>query len=517
MWYKYATSRSSVIIDDFDQIHEDLLPFRALPPERLRELTHELATNPNNDLGAITIRNGSVLLQKEIKPTHRWMVEGAAKVIEPFVQHIPDMDLVFNLNDEPRVAVPWGKASALKNQARAQSLLPEDSVLNGWSIDRDSGWGPVDPADQTSYSLFTDTSWTNVFDRYVSVVCSPSSKARSQRMWNRHDICLSCIRPHSMGQFPVDWNIASDLCHQPDLIWLHGFMLSPASLKVSQNLVPVFSQSKISGFNDILFPSPWNYVDKVKYEPSKEYPDPDYMKKENALFWIGSTTEGVSNRGEWKGMPRQRLTHLANNNTLKQVSVLLPAQEPDTYSYQVMDGRAPAEELGLRAKVHLSDVVRCGDCDQQLDEFQTAPRVEFQSHWSHRYLVDLDGAGFSGRFLPFLQSHSVPMKTGLFRQWLDSRVTSWLHYVPLDIRLHDMWSTLAYFAGVDVPVTERGNGRQKPLMEAHDVQGKWIADEGRKWANKALRKEDMEVYFFRLLLEWGRLTDDQRDLIGFKM
>jgi hypothetical protein len=32
-----------------------------------------------------------------------------------------------------------------------------------------------------------------------------------------------------------------------------------------------------------------------------------------------------------------------------------------------------------------------------------------------------------------------------------------------------------------------------------------------------LRKEDMEIYFFRLLLEWGRLTDDRRDQIGFGM
>jgi len=30
-----------------------------------------------------------------------------------------------------------------------------------------------------------------------------------------------------------------------------------------------------------------------------------------------------------------------------------------------------------------------------------------------------------------------------------------------------------------------------------------------------LRREDMEIYFFRLLLEWGRLTDDGRDEIGF--
>lgn len=518
VWYNYATKRKSVVIDDFDQIHEDLLPFRALSPERLRELTFEIATNPNNDVGALVIRNGTVQVQEQMKPTHRWMVEGAAKVIEPFSQYLPDMDLVFNLNDEPRVAMPWGRAAEMRNRARSQEPhIPDEEVEMNWSVDRASGWGPVDPADQTSFTMFTDTSWTNVFDRFVSVVCPPSSKVRSQRIWDRHDVCLSCIRPHTMGQFPVDWNIASDICHQPDLKWLHGFMLSPASLKVTQDLAPVFSQSKISGFNDILFPSPWNYVDKVKYEPSEEYPDPPYSEKENGVFWIGSTSEGVSNRGEWKGMPRQRLAHLVNNNTMGQVSVLLPGSEAGTYSYQIMDGDAPKRDLGLQADVHISDVIRCGDCDEQIEEFKPAPHVEFQSHWKHRYLIDLDGAGFSGRFLPFLQSHSVPFKTGLFRQWFDRRITSWLHYVPLDPRLQDVWSTLAYFAGVDLPVTDRETGESKPLMAPHDVQGKWIANEGHKWANAALRKEDMEIYFFRLLLEWGRLTDDRRDSLGFTL
>ena len=29
------------------------------------------------------------------------------------------------------------------------------------------------------------------------------------------------------------------------------------------------------------------------------------------------------------------------------------------------------------------------------------PNVDFQEHWRYRHLIDLDGAGFSGRFLPF--------------------------------------------------------------------------------------------------------------------
>ncbi|CAI7595471.1 unnamed protein product [Penicillium glandicola] len=514
-WYRYATSRSSAIIDDFDQIYHDLLPFRALAPEHIRAMTHELATNPFNDLGGISIRNGTAIVQEGIKPTHAWMVKGAADMMVNFAKYLPDMDLVFNLNDEPRVAVPWEKISMLKRQAEMQEIIPKEHAVQTWSNDREEGWGPIVPADQTNITVFTDGAWRGVFDPYVSAVCPPSSKVRSQRIWNRHDICLSCVAPHSMGQFPLNFNLASEICHQPDLAFLHGLLISPASFKVSQELIPVFSQSALTGFNDILFPSPWNYVDKVKYEPTDEHPDPEYSHKENSLYWRGSTSEGFSRFGEWKGMPRQRFAHLINNNTNNQVSVLLPADPHENFfRYEIMDGSAPTSNLHLQTAVHLSDpIVRCADCDEQAAEFKTAGWADFQAHWSHRFLFDLDGAGFSGRFLPFLQSRSLPLKTGLFRQWFDSRVTSWLHFVPVDIRLHGLWSTLAYFAGVPAP---SGSGpHSKMRMKPHDRQGKWIAEEGRKWAGKALRKEDMEIYFFRLLLEWGRLTDDQRDVLGF--
>ena len=52
------------------------------------------------------------------------------------------------------------------------------------------------------------------------------------------------------------------------------------------------------------------------------------------------------------------------------------------------------------------------------------------------------------------------------------------------------------------------------VIEGHEREGARIAENGREWANRVLRKEDMEIYFFRLLLEWGRLTDDDRDSIG---
>ncbi|KAJ5121819.1 hypothetical protein N7526_008756 [Penicillium atrosanguineum] len=510
-WWDYATNRSSLVIDEYDQIYDNMLPFRAIPPAQIREMTQKLATNPFNDLGAISIRNGKPKVQEGIKPTHAWMVKGAADMIENFSEYLPDMDLVFNLNDEPRVAVPWEKTVRLKREARAHEPIPAEAVVSRWSADRDQGWGPVEPADQTNETIFTDGAWRGVWDPYVSAVCPPSSRARTRRIWNRRDICLDCAEPHTMGQFPLDFNLASEICHQPDLAFLHGLLISPSSFKVSQELIPIFSQSALTGFNDILYPSPWNYMDKMRYQPSKEYPDPAYEKKDNILYWVGSTSEGYSRFNEWKGMPRQRFAHLINNNTQNQVSVLLPAGQ-GVYSYEIMDGTAPTSQLDLQTNVHLADPIqRCGDCDTQYQEMGTISHVDFQSHWSHRFLFDLDGAGFSGRFLPFLQSHSLPLKAGLFRQWFDSRVISWFHFVPIDIRLHGLWSTLAYFAGVP----NHSDPHHPMRMKAHSEQGAWIAEQGRKWTEVALRKEDMEIYFFRLLLEWGRLTDDNRDVLAF--
>ncbi|KAL1970526.1 hypothetical protein VTN77DRAFT_4170 [Rasamsonia byssochlamydoides] len=515
-WYEYATSRSSLVIEDFDQIYSDLLPFRALTPQQLRKLTHEIATNPFNDVAAISIRNGTPRVQEDIKPTHAWMVEAAAKMIEPFAKHLPDMDIALNLNDEPRVAVPWETISQMRNVAKSMTAPPEDAILNGWSVDRQAGWDPIEPVDQTPYTVFTDGAFSNIWDR-VSRICPPTSKARTTRVWDRHNLCLSCMRPHSLGQFVSDWDAAGDICHQPDLAHLHGFFISPSSFKASQQLVPLFSQSSVRGFGDILFPSPWNYIDKVEYAPSDEHPDPSYAGKEDILFWIGATSEGMSIDGGWKGMTRQRFSHLINNNTLSKVSMLLRSGNnfSKKYEYRIVNGTAPREEFGLRTNVHIArPAVRCADCEIQEEELSTAERVDFQDHWKYRYLFDMDGAGFSGRFHAFLQSHSLPFKTALFRQWFDSRITAWRHFVPQDLRLHDVWSTLAYFAGVSV---EDSHGETIDLMLPHHTEGLWIAEEGRKWAQQALRKEDMEIYFFRLLLEWGRLTDDLRDQLGFKL
>ncbi|OCT46929.1 capsular associated protein [Cladophialophora carrionii] len=525
VWFEFAKNKSALIVDDFDQIYDDLLPFHAIAPADLRRQTWEMVSNPWNEISGITIRNGEAKVQENVLPTHRWMLEGVAVLINSFAQYLPDMDLAFNLNDESRVAVPYDQIQHLRQQARSQ----ENTGHTSWSADRAAGWLPI-PEHEYRETVFRENSWRNSFRTFGSAGCPPSSLARSSPRISSHShLCGPCVAPHSLGQFLANWTDAADICHQPDMAHLHGFYLSPAAFKASHQLMPVFSQSKPHGYNDILYPSAWNYMDKVVYKPvppsgtpgtedaNPGFPDPPFSAKKNVLFWRGATSEGVSSESTaWRGMTRQRLVHMSNNLTTHphdKVTILLPNPADHTkYKYQTLPGSA-VKQLGLTTDIAIVDfIARCGghDCDDQKAEFALLPPSDFQAHWGFKYLFDLDGAGFSGRFLPFLQSHSLPFKTALFREWYDSRLTAWLHFVPQDIRLHSVWSTLAYFAGVDGTMWG-----QKIWWKGHDAEGEMIAEAGREWAAKVLRKEDMECYFFRLLLEWGRLTDDRRDELGF--
>ncbi|KZF26037.1 glycosyltransferase family 90 protein [Xylona heveae TC161] len=544
-WYRFAAERSSLIYDDFDNIDRDLSPFWAVSPAEIRSRTWEMISNPWNEISGISIRNGHAELPPNVLPTHRWMLEGVATMINKFAEFLPDMDLAFNLNDECRVAVPYTEIETMRHQASLVGTTGRQRAPE-WSPNRVKQWEPVTP-NPLGRTRFHDRSFTNTFTDYSAITCPAGSPALSHHVDNTRDLCVWCAAPHSLGLFLDNWLLAADVCHQPDMAHLQGIYLSPAAFKTTHELMPVFSQSKLSGYNDILYPSAWNYMDKVKYDPTPEHPDVAFFEKSNTLFWRGATSEGVSTgtnyalphdfdvnpelesphvnperiipsgAGTWQGMTRQRLVHLANNLTDSEPQlVLLPSStQRGKYIYESVSPSDLRRLLNLDVAV-VDKISRCGgvDCAVEKAEFGLVGPSDFQHHWSHRYLFDLDGAGFSGRFLPFLQSHSLPFKTAMFREWYDDRIFAWRHFVPIDPRLHGVFSTLAYFAGFEGQIG-KGSARRDVSWFPHAKEGELIAEQGRDWAGQVLRKEDMEIYFFRLLLEWGRLTDDRRDELGF--
>jgi hypothetical protein len=465
------------------------------------------------EVAGLRISNGTTALGPHMPPTHRWMLEGVADMINKFAKWLPDMELAFNINDESRVAVPWELMEDLRARAKlSRGRLNETKTLLSFSTNILKFWrgsfmepeAPY-PADVSS-EYFTDASFMPSFDQYGVVGCSPDSPSQKYKWWNKKSFCYECTAPHSIGHMVANWTLAGSLCHQPDLANLHGFHLSPSAFKPTRHLFPIFSQSKIPTFSDIVFPTPWNYMDKTVYNASRDMP---YSEKSSTVFWRSATSDGYAIRGTWQGMQRQRFVHMLNYiDSSSTINLLLPNKVNGMgYSQQ----RTQISQITSWTNISVAFVDEptrcCGpDCDIQRLEFSFGPLIDFQDHWKYKYLFDLDGAGLSGRFLLFLESRSLVFCIAAFRQWFDERLTAWKHFVPVDGRLHDVWHLIGYFAGTE---NTGGNG--------HNLEGERIAEEGREWAGKVLRKEDMEIYRFRLLLEWGRVVDDRREEMGFAL
>jgi len=550
-WYNFARLHDSLVIDDFDNIYNDVLPFWSLPPVKIRGRTFEAIANPWNNIGGIMIRGGTVMVCAGTPATHNWMMNGTAEMIKPFAQWLPDMDLAFNLNDEGRVAIPHESFQPIL-QTAIETFRAPTSTGQTFSPFYFRNWPPI-PENPISMTRFFERSWHPTWSEFGSTTCPPDSPARNHYSWDFSRTNPSYLSPHTYHTYLSNYSLSFSTCHQPDLAHLHGLHMSPAAFKGTYNLVPVFSQSKAGGFNDIRYPSAWNYVGREStiYAPDNTYPDPPFSKKERTLFWRGGTTEGVSafETGSWQGMARQRMVWLFENANDKDAVghvIHLPTKSrisspegESTYSPIFVRPSTFNSHLNTNISLHIpTSISRCADssCNTQHREFSAGRYrpIDFQEHWRYKYLLDMDGAGFSGRFLPFLQSGSVVLKMGVVREWWEGRVWAWRDFVPLDIRGHEVGGVVAFLGGwwrsADAAKVARMNqgasdddddGRSQDdasgwFVPPRDDLAQAIARQGQHTANTMLRKVDMEIYMFRLLLEWGRVVDDNRDQLGWR-
>ncbi|KAF2102154.1 hypothetical protein NA57DRAFT_64729 [Rhizodiscina lignyota] len=490
VWYEFAKSKGIVLIDEFDTIHDNLLPFWAFTPGTIRARLTEALGYDENGLLNLFIRDGHVTM---IEGGTDWIRKALVGMIEGFVEHLPDMDIAFNIHDEPRVVVPHSELSHMVHIAKTKWM----PAANSNASPRNSfSSRPKDMNDGKSYKEFSTTRF-NKFSHQATwshsrLSCPPESPARDFT-----EQSVDNLTSYALGDPGFIYNITgfSDICNSPSLRESYGFFDRPNMFITTQDLIPVFSQSKLSSFQDILYPSPWYWANKVEY---KENNDMLWEQKESKLYWRGSTTGGYSRSGGWRRHHRQRCVQKINSPN--DANIMANRGVEDGVADWRME-KVSRADFTRSIDVHFSSVGQCdaGDCHAQKEFFRVVDHAEQQNAWGFKYLLDMDGNAFSGRFYAFLKSHSLVYKVALFREWHADWLTPWLHYVPLSLRGDEWLESVRYFAGEE---------------QGKDL-GRKIAEEGREWANKALRNEDMEVWFFRLLLEYGRLLDDDREVIGY--
>ncbi|CCF33591.1 capsule-associated protein CAP1, partial [Colletotrichum higginsianum] len=101
-----------------------------------------------------------------------------------------------------------------------------------------------------------------------------------------------------------------------------------------------------------------------------------------------------------------------------------------------------------------------------------------------KYLIDVDGNGYSARFRTFLLSNSVPIKATIYGEWHGSRLIPWKDFVPLDDKFQSIRNIAEYYLGV--PALSSGQAATESLrLEGHDTQARAIANSGAEWPRRS--------------------------------
>ncbi|KAK3388929.1 hypothetical protein B0T20DRAFT_447309 [Sordaria brevicollis] len=527
-WYKFAVDHKSPIIDEFDQIVHDIRPFWGVSPSKIREDIQRVAKEPGIALLKVANGTASHSLSRDTENAQA-MVE-LVKMVNKFAQHLPDMDLPINLDDRPRVLPPWEDVRRFTEKAKQKGFgnkLPSVGKRDGDT--EESTPLPLDLQQQTSSSISV-----RKYQELTALTCPPGTATRAGIHWDVRDFCLSCVRPQSRGSgiFLADFAKSQSICHQSDLFHLHSFFFTSPSSPPLHDLVPVFSRSKTSSYSDILIPLPT--LDEVLHKANTQPDTSDFDLKTPALYWRGAQAE-KPNDEMLHGGQQERLVHLVNLNSSSSRETLMLVPQNDMRSRAAYE-RVPTSYLNflLPFDIGFSSVSSSSSAPSSHPNQFTVTKPPSPHPLQNQYILHLDppfsssaagsGSGGNPSFLSTLLSTSVPFSSSLFTHWYSSRLTPYLHFIPVDIRFQGLHATLAYFTGMkgkasaaDRLGNTKGamiNGREVRLKSRLD-EAKWVAEQGMKWASRALRKEDEEVYLFRVCLEWGRVVQDGRDDLGF--
>lgn len=509
-WFAFAQERNCLVIDSYDQIYDDLLPFWGMDPSFIRE--NSIARN--SAFTTIMINRG------HDNAVHVEAISGdfndpITDMIRTFAQWLPPMQIIFNPGPEPQVTISYSTLSKLQRLAQKSAKSSPETVVN--SFTPSSSWGdPVPPSDQLPFT--PSPLHLSRWDAYLLQSCPFSCPAR-RHPYTARTLCTRCSAPHSVGQFLHNVSLALNPCLQPDLHTLSSFLASPATSPLTgypfSQLIPIFSGRKIQGYNDILFPTPESYVSRHATElPNQK----TFSELEDKLFWRGDAPSSGLPTHSWQGIAEQRLVSLAHQGPPgEKIPFLLPLdKDGNKFIYEYVRLEPISAQLQVDAGFSAIPSANFPDSEEssaQNVQFAVSANLDDPDleRFDKRYLLSMD-SNPPGQFVQDLRSNSVAMRAGIFREWWEERLTPWLHYIPLDMRWQGLHSTLAYFGGLAGTV----KGVEVEMKSGFE-EGRWVADEGRKRVESVMREADAEVYLFRLLLEWGRVVDDRREELGFRL
>lgn len=375
--------------------------------------------------------------------------------------------------------------------------------------------------DLGSYALRVDA---GVYFDIARRGCHPDSHARQAETmtdWSRQPrLSLRFAAEHMFQGYVSNWTRATSICQQPDLQSLHGTFIEPLSIASSDHLMPMFGGSKLATNNEILLPPAMYSSDDTRYS-GDGFQGHGWEEKRDTVIWRGAATGGRNKIDTWTGFQRHRFVSMINGTQVGRAenwTEIPPNFElpPQLYRLRAAEAGRLGDWVGTFGDAAFMDLL-CweaepeGRCRYTGQYYELVEAMPMNEQFRCKYLPDLDGNSFSGRYRGFLRSNSLPIKATIYKEWHDSRLVAWKHFVPMDNRFVDIYGIMEYFLGSSGFGID---GADDPVR-GHDEVARRIALAGQDWAKRVLRPEDMQIYVFRLLLEYARISSDNRHRLAF--
>ncbi|KAG9251074.1 glycosyltransferase family 90 protein [Emericellopsis atlantica] len=499
-WFEFAQANDALIIEDFfDQVHQDIEPLWGLDPAVIRKESWDWEMT-------INIRDGVATAGSDWFLTQIWL-----NMISTIAHLLPDMDLPLNAMDEPRLVVPWEDMEQYMKKASKTVRLPKAKHMRSDS----QKLPPPGYGDLTTKTRPRAWEGTRPYWKIARRGCPPDSSARQMPLQDSFDeppdISMSLADPHMFDGYVYNFTLSKDICHQGDLQGLEGIFIDPLSVASTKVLTPFFGGSKLGVNNEILLPAPMYWAAEEQFTGGEDH-GPPWDEKSTKAIWRDVATGGRNRENNWRGFQVHRFIAMTNATTVTDAEHQYRRAEnwalpEDQYDLPAKKAGVLGDWVGEWSDTAFTDL-NCepkendGACSYTSPFFNRLPGMSMAEEFASKYLPDIDGNSFSGRYLGLLRSTSLPVKATVWREWHDSRLVAWKHFVPMDNRFGDFYGIMNYFIGF------QGRG-------GHDAAAEKIASAGKEWAERVLRKEDMQVYTLRVLLEYARLLDDRRQYMGW--
>ncbi|KAJ7573683.1 glycosyl transferase family 90-domain-containing protein [Mycena floridula] len=257
-WFNFARDRSC-LIDEYDQIHRDFEPFYQLAEKdpkffkRMIEAATKQARGPGiRMMKSAQVRGGTF---KETDETYAAYNGDWERTFGKFVKFLPDMDVLLNGHDEPRVLFNPHEYGSIEKALQM-------------------------PNDPTPFGHRPSPTSTLYFDG------------------------KKCILPMKDEGFASPVNEAA------------AFLIDATATDLTLDMYPILSMTKVSPcFSDILVPSEV-YYQEAWWSPKYAYPNNiPWEKKKEVIYWRGRGTGGHITGQNYRKFSRFRAFDIARTHT----------------------------------------------------------------------------------------------------------------------------------------------------------------------------------------------------------